>query len=112
MGYGAGFPPDPGRRFRCADTRGKLNVYGHLLKMEKEHGVLSKPPLCSKSWLSQEAPFTLCEDSLRGLLQLRGDRVRGGLSARSILARFARLDRANLVRNSKTFMSVSLERMA
>ncbi len=41
--YGLGFPPYRGGILRYADTWGIRNVYEHLLKLEKEHGVRFKP---------------------------------------------------------------------
>ncbi len=41
--YGIGFPPYRGGILRYADTWGIRNVYEHLLKLEKEHGVRFKP---------------------------------------------------------------------
>jgi 3-hydroxyacyl-CoA dehydrogenase/enoyl-CoA hydratase/carnithine racemase len=47
--YGLGFPPYRGGILRYADTWGVRNVYDHLLKLEKEHGVRFKPaPLLKK----------------------------------------------------------------
>jgi 3-hydroxyacyl-CoA dehydrogenase/enoyl-CoA hydratase/carnithine racemase len=43
MIYGTGFPPYRGGILRYADAWGIRNVYEHLLKMEKEHGVRFKP---------------------------------------------------------------------
>ena len=43
MIYGTGFPPYRGGILRYADAWGIRNVYVHLLKMEKEHGVRFKP---------------------------------------------------------------------
>jgi 3-hydroxyacyl-CoA dehydrogenase len=43
MVYGTGFPPYRGGILRYADTWGIRNVYDHLLKLEKEHGVRFKP---------------------------------------------------------------------
>jgi len=43
MVYGTGFPPYRGGILRYADAWGILNVYDHLLKLEKEHGVRFKP---------------------------------------------------------------------
>jgi 3-hydroxyacyl-CoA dehydrogenase/enoyl-CoA hydratase/carnithine racemase len=43
MIYGTGFPPYRGGILRYADAWGIRNVYGHLLKLEKEHGVRFKP---------------------------------------------------------------------
>ncbi|NWF93961.1 MAG: enoyl-CoA hydratase/isomerase family protein [Syntrophaceae bacterium] len=41
--YGLGFPPYRGGILRYADAWGVRNVYEHLLKLEKEHGVRFKP---------------------------------------------------------------------
>jgi 3-hydroxyacyl-CoA dehydrogenase/enoyl-CoA hydratase/carnithine racemase len=41
--YGLGFPPYRGGILRYADAWGIRNVYEHLLKLEKEHGVRFKP---------------------------------------------------------------------
>jgi len=41
--YGLGFPPYRGGILRYADTWGIRNVYEHLLKLEKEHGIRLKP---------------------------------------------------------------------
>jgi 3-hydroxyacyl-CoA dehydrogenase len=41
--YGLGFPPYRGGILRYADAWGIRNVYEHLLKLEKEHGVRLKP---------------------------------------------------------------------
>jgi 3-hydroxyacyl-CoA dehydrogenase/enoyl-CoA hydratase/carnithine racemase len=41
--YGLGFPPCRGGILRYADAWGIRNVYEHLLKLEKEHGVRLKP---------------------------------------------------------------------
>ena len=43
MVYGTGFPPYRGGILRYADAWGIRNVYEHLLKLEKEHGVRFKP---------------------------------------------------------------------
>jgi 3-hydroxyacyl-CoA dehydrogenase len=43
MIYGTGFPPYRGGILRYADAWGIRNVYDHLLKMEKEHGVRFRP---------------------------------------------------------------------
>jgi 3-hydroxyacyl-CoA dehydrogenase/enoyl-CoA hydratase/carnithine racemase len=43
MIYGTGFPPYRGGILRYADGWGIRNVYDHLLKLEKEHGVRFKP---------------------------------------------------------------------
>jgi 3-hydroxyacyl-CoA dehydrogenase len=43
MIYGTGFPPYRGGILRYADTWGLRNVYDHLLKLEKEHGIRFKP---------------------------------------------------------------------
>jgi len=43
MIYGTGFPPYRGGILRYADAWGIGNVYQHLLKLEKEHGVRFKP---------------------------------------------------------------------
>ena len=43
MIYGTGFPPYRGGILRYADAWGIRNVYEHLLKLEKEHGVRFKP---------------------------------------------------------------------
>jgi 3-hydroxyacyl-CoA dehydrogenase/enoyl-CoA hydratase/carnithine racemase len=43
MIYGTGFPPYRGGILRYADAWGIRNVYDHLLKLEKEHGVRFKP---------------------------------------------------------------------
>jgi 3-hydroxyacyl-CoA dehydrogenase/enoyl-CoA hydratase/carnithine racemase len=41
--YGLGFPPYRGGILRYADAWGIRNVYEHLVKLEKEHGVRLKP---------------------------------------------------------------------
>jgi hypothetical protein len=41
--YGLGFPPYRGGILRYADTWGIRNVYEHLVKLEKEHGIRLKP---------------------------------------------------------------------
>jgi 3-hydroxyacyl-CoA dehydrogenase/enoyl-CoA hydratase/carnithine racemase len=41
--YGLGFPPYRGGILRYADAWGIRNVYEHLLKLEKEHGIRLKP---------------------------------------------------------------------
>ena len=41
--YGLGFPPYRGGILRYADAWGIRNVYEHLLKLEKDHGVRFKP---------------------------------------------------------------------
>ncbi len=41
--YGLGFPPYRGGILRHADAWGIRNVYEHLVKLEKEHGVRLKP---------------------------------------------------------------------
>jgi 3-hydroxyacyl-CoA dehydrogenase/enoyl-CoA hydratase/carnithine racemase len=41
--YGLGFPPYRGGILRYADAWGIRNVYEHLLKLEREHGVRFKP---------------------------------------------------------------------
>jgi 3-hydroxyacyl-CoA dehydrogenase/enoyl-CoA hydratase/carnithine racemase len=41
--YGLGFPPYRGGILRYADAWGIRNVYEHLLRLEKEHGVRLKP---------------------------------------------------------------------
>jgi 3-hydroxyacyl-CoA dehydrogenase/enoyl-CoA hydratase/carnithine racemase len=43
MVYGTGFPPYRGGILRYADAWGIRNVYEHLLKLEKEHGVRFTP---------------------------------------------------------------------
>jgi len=43
MIYGTGFPPYRGGILRYADAWGIGNVYQHLVKLEKEHGVRFKP---------------------------------------------------------------------
>jgi len=43
MIYGTGFPPYRGGILRYADAWGIRNVYGHLLKLEKEQGARFKP---------------------------------------------------------------------
>lgn len=43
MIYGTGFPPYRGGILRYADSWGIRNVYEHLLKLEKEHGVRFTP---------------------------------------------------------------------
>ncbi len=43
MVYGTGFPPYRGGILRYADAWGIRNLYEHLLKLEKEHGVRFKP---------------------------------------------------------------------
>ncbi|MCX8117073.1 MAG: 3-hydroxyacyl-CoA dehydrogenase NAD-binding domain-containing protein [Desulfobacterota bacterium] len=43
MVYGTGFPPYRGGILRYADSWGIRNVYEHLLKLEREHGVRFKP---------------------------------------------------------------------
>jgi 3-hydroxyacyl-CoA dehydrogenase len=43
MIYGTGFPPYRGGILRYADAWGVGNVYQHLLKLEKEHGVKLRP---------------------------------------------------------------------
>jgi 3-hydroxyacyl-CoA dehydrogenase len=43
MIYGTGFPPYRGGILRYADAWGIPNVYGHLLKLEQEHGARFKP---------------------------------------------------------------------
>lgn len=43
MVYGTGFPPYRGGILRYADAWGIRNVYDHLLKLEKEHGVRFRP---------------------------------------------------------------------
>jgi 3-hydroxyacyl-CoA dehydrogenase/enoyl-CoA hydratase/carnithine racemase len=41
--YGLGFPPYRGGILRYADAWGIKNVYEHLVKLEKEHGIRLKP---------------------------------------------------------------------
>ncbi len=55
--YGLGFPPYRGGILRCADAWGIRNVYEHLLKLEKEHGVRFKPASLLKEMVESGRTF-------------------------------------------------------
>jgi 3-hydroxyacyl-CoA dehydrogenase/enoyl-CoA hydratase/carnithine racemase len=55
--YGLGFPPYRGGILRYADAWGIRNVYEHLLKLEKEHGVRLKPSLLLKEMAESGRTF-------------------------------------------------------
>jgi 3-hydroxyacyl-CoA dehydrogenase/enoyl-CoA hydratase/carnithine racemase len=57
MIYGTGFPPYRGGILRYADAWGVGNVYQHLLKLEKEHGVRFKPCSLLKEMAEQAKTF-------------------------------------------------------
>jgi len=57
MIYGTGFPPYRGGILRYADAWGVGNVYQHLLKLEKEHGVRFKPSSLLKEMAEQGKTF-------------------------------------------------------
>jgi len=57
MIYGTGFPPYRGGILRYADAWGVGNVYQHLLKLEKEHGVRFKPCSVLKEMAEQGKTF-------------------------------------------------------
>jgi 3-hydroxyacyl-CoA dehydrogenase/enoyl-CoA hydratase/carnithine racemase len=57
MIYGTGFPPYRGGILRYADAWGVSNVYQHLLKLEKEHGVRFKPCSLLKEMADQGKTF-------------------------------------------------------
>ncbi len=57
MIYGTGFPPYRGGILRYADAWGIGNVYQHLLKLEKEHGVRFKPCSLLKEMAEQGKTF-------------------------------------------------------
>ena len=57
MIYGTGFPPYRGGILRYADAWGIGNVYQHLLKLEKEHGVRFKPCNLLKKMAEQGKTF-------------------------------------------------------
>jgi 3-hydroxyacyl-CoA dehydrogenase len=57
MIYGTGFPPYRGGILRYADAWGIGNVYQHLLKLEKEHGVRFKPCHLLKEMADQGKTF-------------------------------------------------------
>jgi 3-hydroxyacyl-CoA dehydrogenase len=57
MIYGTGFPPYRGGILRYADAWGIKNVYQHLLKLEKEHGVRLKPCSLLKEMADQGKTF-------------------------------------------------------
>ncbi len=57
MIYGTGFPPYRGGILRYADAWGVGNVYQHLLKLEKEHGVRFKPSNLLKEMAEQGKTF-------------------------------------------------------
>jgi 3-hydroxyacyl-CoA dehydrogenase/enoyl-CoA hydratase/carnithine racemase len=57
MIYGAGFPPYRGGILRYADAWGVGNVYQHLVKLEKEHGVRFKPCSLLKEMSDQGKTF-------------------------------------------------------
>jgi len=55
--YGLGFPPYRGGILRYADAWGIRNVYEHLLKLEKEHGVRLKPASLLKEMVESGRTF-------------------------------------------------------
>jgi 3-hydroxyacyl-CoA dehydrogenase/enoyl-CoA hydratase/carnithine racemase len=55
--YGLGFPPYRGGILRYADAWGIRNVYEHLLKLEKEHGVRFKPASLLKEMVESGRTF-------------------------------------------------------
>jgi 3-hydroxyacyl-CoA dehydrogenase len=55
--YGLGFPPYRGGILRYADAWGTRNVYEHLLKLEKEHGVRLKPAPLLKEMVDSGRTF-------------------------------------------------------
>jgi 3-hydroxyacyl-CoA dehydrogenase/enoyl-CoA hydratase/carnithine racemase len=57
MIYGTGFPPYRGGILRYADAWGVGNVYQHLLRLEKEHGVRFKPCSLLKEMAEQGKTF-------------------------------------------------------
>jgi 3-hydroxyacyl-CoA dehydrogenase len=57
MVYGTGFPPYRGGILRYADAWGIRNVYEHLLKLEKEHGVRLKPASLLKEMVESGRTF-------------------------------------------------------
>ena len=57
MIYGTGFPPYRGGILRYADAWGIGNVYQHLLKLEKEHGLRFKPCNLLKEMAEQGKTF-------------------------------------------------------
>jgi 3-hydroxyacyl-CoA dehydrogenase/enoyl-CoA hydratase/carnithine racemase len=57
MIYGTGFPPYRGGILRYADAWGIGNVYQHLVKLEKEHGVRFKPCNFLKEMAEQGKTF-------------------------------------------------------
>jgi len=57
MIYGTGFPPYRGGILRYADAWGIGNVYQHLVKLEKEHGVRLKPCSLLKEMAEQGKTF-------------------------------------------------------
>jgi 3-hydroxyacyl-CoA dehydrogenase/enoyl-CoA hydratase/carnithine racemase len=57
MIYGTGFPPYRGGILRYADAWGVGNVYQHLVKLEKEHGVRFKPCSLLKEMTEQGKTF-------------------------------------------------------
>jgi 3-hydroxyacyl-CoA dehydrogenase len=57
MIYGTGFPPYRGGTLRYADAWGIGNVYQHLVKLEKEHGVRFKPCNLLKEMAEQGKTF-------------------------------------------------------
>jgi 3-hydroxyacyl-CoA dehydrogenase/enoyl-CoA hydratase/carnithine racemase len=57
MIYGTGFPPYRGGILRYADAWGVGNVYQHLVKLEKEHGVRFKPCGLLKEMAEQGKTF-------------------------------------------------------
>ena len=55
--YGLGFPPYRGGILRYADAWGIRNVYEHLLKLEKEHGVRFRPASLLKEMVESGRTF-------------------------------------------------------